>query len=88
MSLVIKNTRGYRYISFETGRGRSIHLGPADETNPDKFNTEHVKESIEYLLGAIEPRIETYIKLISLLPKKERSEYVSRLKEMLSKVNK
>lgn len=72
MTLIIKTSRGAKYLYFQAGP-KSLYIAPKDD--PSKAKTENVKKAIEYTQERIKHYNESLDELLQLLPPKERKSY-------------
>lgn len=83
MSLTTKRIHGQDYLYLQAGRAKTLMLGRANSNDPSDFKTENVKKGIEYVSQRIDNYVEICLKLVSLLPEKERQKYLQGLAKTL-----
>lgn len=72
MTLIVKTSRGAKYLYFQAGP-KSLYIAPKDD--PSKAKTENVKKAIEYTQERIKHYDASLDELLQFLPPKERKQY-------------
>ncbi len=75
MALIIKTSRGVKYLYFQAGP-KSLYIAPKDD--PSKAKIENVKKAVEYTKERIKHYDESLDELLKFLPAKERRQHVRR----------
>ena len=72
MALIVKTSRGTKYLYFQAGP-KSLYIAPKDD--PSKAKIENVKKAVDYTIGRIKHYDESLEELLRFLPAKERRLY-------------
>ena len=72
MALIVKTSRGAKYLYFQAG-AKSLYIAPKDD--PSKAKIENVKKAVDYTRERIKHYDESLEDLLQFLPTKERKRY-------------
>ena len=72
MALIVKISRGAKYLYFQAGP-TSLYIAPQDD--PSKAKIENVKKAVDYTRERIKHYDESLEELLRFLPAKERKRY-------------
>ena len=75
MALIVKTSRGAKYLYFQAGP-KSLYIAPRDDHT--KAKQENVIRALEYTQERIDHYNESFDELLQFLPAKERKQHAKR----------
>jgi len=72
MTLIVKTSRGAKYLYFQAGP-KSLYIAPKDD--PSKAKQENVIKALEYTQERIDHYNKSFDEILQFLPPKERKQH-------------